>query len=77
MACNANEAAALILTKDGKVLSICEYSKKSRPIDSFVGIAIQYVVSAPNGGLICMLTDRGILITKGSLCPQSDKSLFT
>lgn len=57
---------ALIVTKDGKVLMIS--GQKSRPIDSFVGIAIQYVASAPNGGLICMLTDRGILITKGTYC---------
>lgn len=53
---------ALCLNEDGKVLML---GQKCRPIDSFVGIVIRYVVSAPNGGLICMLTDRGILITQG------------
>ena len=38
---------------------------KCRNIDSFVGIVIKYVASAPNSPLICMLTHRGILITKG------------
>ena len=43
-----------------------EEKNKCRGIDSFVGIVIKYVVSAPNAPLICMLTHRGILITKGN-----------
>ena len=43
-----------------------EEKNKCRSIDSFVGIVIKYVVSAPNAPLICMLTHRGILITKGN-----------
>ena len=61
------------LTDSGKVLMLSSDDNtngdsrgKCRPIDSFVGIVITFVVSAPNNPLICMLTNRGILITKGT-----------
>ena len=42
-------------------------SYKIKPMDQFVGISIKKVACAPNVNLVCMISDRGILMTKGNL----------
>ena len=39
---------------------------KVKMLDHFIGIAISYVAVAPNANLVCMITHRGILMTKGT-----------
>ena len=58
------------LTPTGKVLMWLQLENKSykiKPMDQFVGISIKKVACAPNVNLVCMISDRGILMTKGNL----------
>ena len=58
------------LTPTGKVLMWLQLENKSykiKPMDQFVGISIKKVGCAPNVNLVCMISDRGILMTKGNL----------
>ena len=46
-------------------LQLANKSYKIKPMDHFVGISIKKVACAPNVNLVCMISDRGILMTKG------------
>ena len=67
--CNSQDQETFGLTQSGKVLmwlNLANNTSKIKLLDNFVGIAVKIVACAPNVHLICMVTDRGILMTKGA-----------
>lgn len=64
--CNSQDQETFGLTQSGKVLMWLNNTSKIKLLDNFVGIAVKIVACAPNVHLICMVTDRGILMTKGA-----------
>lgn len=67
--CICQDEDILGRTKSGKVLMWMNFTSSETPkvkmLDHFIGIAISYVAVAPNANLVCMITHRGILMTKG------------
>ena len=59
-------------------LQLANKSYKIKPMDHFVGISIKKVACAPNVNLVCMISDRGILMTKGiNKVLEKKKKLFS